>query len=121
MAFAIWSSLGRREHAMDRASKILNIAIEIGERCELHICSLCVVKGRHSNHCWRWHLQPAAVTPSKRLMPEKNRECRPSETVGSASASCSLPGTHQLRQAQSNNPQSHWAVWHWATGNKTSD
>src|SRR6266550_5645642 len=33
MSFAIWSSLGRREHAMDRASKILNIAIEIGERC----------------------------------------------------------------------------------------
>src|SRR5207247_3092825 len=80
MSFAIWSSLGRREHAMDRATKILNIAIEIGERCELHICSLCVVKGRHSNHCWRWHLQPAAVTPSKRLMPENNRGCMPSKT-----------------------------------------
>src|SRR5437016_10774605 len=90
MSFAIWSSLGRREHAMDRASKILNIAIEIGERCELHICSLCVVKGRHSNHCWRWHLQPAAVTPSKRLMPENNRECMPSKTVVSDSASCWL-------------------------------
>src|SRR5947209_19272695 len=32
-------------------------------------------------HCWRWHLQPAAVTPSKRLMPENNRECMPSKTV----------------------------------------
>src|SRR5437762_1950849 len=102
MSFAIWSSLGRREHAMDRASKILNIAIEIGERCELHICSLCVVKGRHSNHCWRWHLQPAAVTPSKRLMPENNRECMPSKTVVSDSASCWLPDSHQLRQGQSN-------------------
>src|SRR5437660_3234704 len=73
MCFAIWSSLGRREHAMDRASKILNIAIEIGERCELHICSPCVgIVG------WRWHL-PAAVTSLNRLifirvlMPENNR------------------------------------------------
>src|SRR6266576_2463997 len=90
MSFAVWSSLGRREHAMDRASKILNIAIEIGERCELHICSPCVgIVG------WRWHL-PAAVTSLKRLnfirvlMPENNRACMAVETVVSASA-CRLP------------------------------
>src|SRR5258706_4558683 len=116
MSFAICSSPGRRrEHAMDRASKILNIAIEIGERCELHICSPCVVIGGNSNHCWRWHFQPANVTPSKRLIfiraliPENNRACIPSKTLVSDSASCWLPDSNQLRQ---DNPTSgsHFGV-----------
>src|SRR5436190_4277897 len=49
---------------MDRASKILNIAIEIRERCELHICSPCAVTGGHSIHRERW--QPSTFTPLKR-------------------------------------------------------
>src|SRR2546430_10777865 len=108
MAFAIWSSLGRREHAMDRASKILNIAIEIGERCELHICSLCVVKGRHSNHCWRWHLQPAAVTPPKRLMAENKRERMPPKTAVSGHASSFIPDPPPRGQGPTKTPEFAW-------------
>src|SRR5436305_14786165 len=123
MSFAIWSSLGRREHAISRASKILNIAVEIGKRRELHICSPC---------CERWTLELllavalascdcSALEPGlifiRALMPENNWACVPSKTVACDSASslaAGLPSAGTIRHREVT-----WGVA-WLTGNNAS-